>query len=150
MKKALGIILSAMFLLSALAGCAGNSSDEEYIGPTIPVYIAEEIANYDPAYGNLDAETQKILGLVYEGLFKYDANGKVVKAQAKSVKILDKPSDNYYGIEIKLQDTAWSDGTPVQAQDYIYAWQRILEPGFRGEAASLLGEMAGFIAERQV
>ncbi|MBR5767342.1 MAG: peptide ABC transporter substrate-binding protein [Clostridia bacterium] len=138
MKKALGIILSAMFLLSALAGCAGNSSDEEYIGPTIPVYIAEEIANYDPAYGNLDAETQKILGLVYEGLFKYDANGKVVKAQAKSVKILDKPSDNYYGIEIKLQDTAWSDGTPVQAQDYIYAWQRILEPGFRGEAASLL------------
>ena len=107
MKKALGIILSAVFLISALAGCGGKSSgEEEYIGPTIPVYLAEEIANYDPAYGNLDAETQKILGLVYEGLFKYDANGKVVNAQAKSVKILDKPSDNYYGIEIKLKDTA--------------------------------------------
>lgn len=63
---------------------------------------------------------------------------KVVKAQAKSVKVLDKPSDDYYAIEIKLNYTCWSDGTQVLAADYIYAWKRILEPGFRGEAANML------------
>ena len=120
-----------------LAGCSGGDGKNK-IGPTIPVYISGEVTNFDPAYGNLDQTSQKIMSLLYEGLFKYDSNGKVVKAQAKSVKILDKPSKGYYAMEITLKNTGWSDGIPVQASDYIYAWKRILESDFRGEAANML------------
>lgn len=123
--------------VTAFAGC-GKKTDGKNGGPTIPIYISGELANFDPAYANLDDDTQRIMSLLYEGLFKYDSNGKVVKAQAKSIKKLDKPSNNYYAIEITLKNTGWSDGIPVLASDYIYAWKRILESSFRGEAASLL------------
>lgn len=137
MKKIIAVILSLLTVLPMLASCAKESGNKKS-GPAIPVYISGEITNLDPAYGNLDQTSQKIMSLLYEGLFKYDANGKVVKAQAKSIKKLDKPSKNYYAIEITLKKTGWSDGIPVQASDYIYAWKRILESDFRGEAASML------------
>ncbi|MBQ7779180.1 MAG: peptide ABC transporter substrate-binding protein [Clostridia bacterium] len=137
MKKLIAVILSLLTVIPMFAGCA-KESDNKKSGPTIPVYISGEVTNFDPAYGNLDQTSQKIMSLLYEGLFKYDSNGKVVKAQAKSVKVLDNPSKKYYAIEITLKDTGWSDGIPVQAGDYIYAWKRILESDFRGEAANML------------
>ncbi len=137
MKKILAVILSLLMVVPTFVGCS-DKSDNKKGGPAIPVYISGEITNLDPAYGNLDQTAQKIMSLLYEGLFKYDSNGKVVKAQAKSIKKLDKPSKNYYAIEITLKNTGWSDGIPVQASDYIYAWKRILESDFRGEAANML------------
>ncbi len=136
MKKLLALILCLMMVVPAFAGC--KNGDNKKGGPTIPVYLSGEVSNFDPAYGNLDDTTLKIMSLLYEGLFKYDENGKVVKAQAKSIKKLDKPSRDYYAIEITLKNTGWSDGIPVLAADYIYAWKRILESEFRGEAANLL------------
>ena len=40
----------------------------------LPPHITTEIANFDPAYSNLDDAAMKILGLIYEGLFKIDTN----------------------------------------------------------------------------
>ncbi len=137
MKRIVALMLCLMMVIPALAGCA-KKEDKNAIGPTIPIYLTNEVANLDPAYGNLDASSMKLMSLLYEGLFKYDSNGKVVKAQAKSIKVLDKPSKDYYAIEITLVNTGWSDGIPVLASDYIYAWKRILESSFRGEAANML------------
>lgn len=137
MKKFIALALCIVTILSMFAGC-NKKVDNKDKGPVIPIYLTEEIANFDPAYGNLDDAAMKLMSLLHEGLFKYDANGKVVKAQAASIKKLDKPSKNYYAIEISLKNTSWSDGTPVMASDYIYAWKRILESDFRGEAANML------------
>jgi len=138
MKKLLAMLLCLFMTLTLFAACQNGEEEEEDKGPTIPVYLGTEIANFDPAFSNLDESTLQIMGLIYEGLFKYDANGKVVKAQAKSVEILDDEEKDYYAIEIELKTTSWSDGTLVQASDYIYAWSRILDPEFRGEGASML------------
>lgn len=37
-----------------------------------------------------------------------------------------------------LRDHQWSDGKPVTAQDFVYAWQRILNPKTAAQYASLL------------
>ena len=137
MKKIIVLLLCVLTVLSVFSACSKDLENED-VGATIPIYLSTEIANFDPAYANLDDASSKVLGLLYEGLFRIDEDGDVVKAQAKSIKVLDDPDDDYYAIEIKLDDTCWSDGTQVQAADYIYAWKRILEPGFRGEAASML------------
>ena len=137
MKKFIALMLCVVMAMSVFAGCSQNVDSDDK-GAVIPIYLTEEIANFDPAYCNLDDASMKLISLLYEGLFKYDANGKVVKAQAKSIKKLDKPSEDYYAIEITLDNTCWSDGTPVLASDYIYAWKRILEADFRGEAANML------------
>ena len=137
MKKIIALLLCISAVLMASAGCTKDLTNEDP-GAIIPVYLSTEITNFDPAYSNLDKATTKVLGLIYEGLFSADSKGKPVKNQAKSVKVLDRPSDDYYAIEITLKNAYWSDGTQVQAADYIYACKRILESEFRGEAASML------------
>ena len=137
MKKFIAMMLCLLMVVPMLASCKTDLENEDK-GPTIPVYITSEIANFDPAYGNLDDAAMKILGLMYEGLFAIDEDGDVVRQQAKKVKILDDESKNYYAIEITLDDTSWSDGTQVQAADYVFAWKRILESEFRGDAAAML------------
>lgn len=138
MKKMMAMALCAVMMLSMLASCNKIDLANEDPGVTIPVYLSAEAANFDPAYANLDDNALKIMSLLYEGLYKIDEDGDVVKAQAKSVKKLDDPDEDFYAIEITLKNTSWSDGTRVQASDYIYAWKRILESDFRGEAASML------------
>lgn len=137
MKKIIALTLTLVTVVSLLAGCGGKVDPDDK-GAVIPVYLTDEVGNFDPAYGNLDDAAMKIMSLLYEGLFRYDSNGKVVKAQAKSVKVIDKPKKDYYAIEITIKNTCWSDGTPVLASDFIYAWKRILESDFRGEAANML------------
>ncbi len=136
MKKIIVLLLCLAAVLSVFAGC--NNKNESDVGVTIPVYLSTEITNFDPAYANLDDASSRIFNLIYEGLFKIDENGKTVKAGAKSVKVLDDPTRNYYAIEIKLNKTYWSDNIQVLAADYIYAWKRLLDPAFRGEGAALL------------
>lgn len=142
MKRLFCLLLAVLMMTAVLASCSpaddGNDEKEEDRGAIIPVYLSADISNFDPATANLDDASTKIFGLIYEGLYKYDENGKVVNAQASSLKVLDNPDKNYYAIEINLKTTYWSDGTQVQASDYIFAWKRIIQPGFRGEAASLL------------
>ena len=38
----------------------------------------------------------------------------------------------------KLRDHTWSDGTPVTADDFVFAFRRILDPGRSRGYASLL------------
>ena len=76
MKKILALLLCAIMLCGVLAGCRGSiSQDAEDKGALIPIYLATEIYNLDPAYAYLDEAGAKILGLLYEGLFEMDENG---------------------------------------------------------------------------
>lgn len=43
------------------------------------------------------------------------------------------------------KDAKWSDGTPVTAQDFVYSWQRSVDPNTASPYASYLqyGHIAG-------
>jgi ABC-type dipeptide transport system, periplasmic component len=139
MKKILCLLLSLVLIGASAVSCAKttdeNSTDK---GSIIPVYLTTEIYDFDPATANTDDAATKILGMIYEGLYKYDENGKLTQGIASGYKVIENPEDNLYELEIYLKDTAWSDGRSVQAADFVYAIKRVLEPEFRGEAASML------------
>ena len=138
MKKILALLLCAIMLCGVLAGCRGSiSQDAEDKGALIPIYLATEIYNLDPAYAYLDEAGAKILGLLYEGLFEMDENGKPQKALAKSY-TTGTNRDGEFFMEITLNDTKWSDGRGVSANDFVFAWKRIIDPEFTSEAASML------------
>ena len=80
MKKILALILCAVLLVPCLVSCTGIKPSDEDKGAEIPVHLSTEIYNLDPAYAYLDDAAAKILPLIYEGLFKFDEDGKVVKA----------------------------------------------------------------------
>ncbi len=139
MKKILCLLLSLVLIGAGVVSCAQTTdSDSTDKGAIIPVYLTTEIYDFDPATAYTDEAATKILGMIYEGLYKFDAKGKVVEGIANGHKIIENPEDDLYMLEIYLKETAWSDGRSVQAADFVYAIKRVLEPEFRGEAAAML------------
>lgn len=140
MKKVLALVLCMLMLLSALTGCKFDEGDkrkqQEDKGAIIQLYSTAEIYNFDPLEAYIDDAAQQVLGLLYEGLFTINAQGKRVNALCKSYKIVDKDKEHY--IEFKLRNSYWSDGRQVQAQDFVYAIKRMVESEAFSEAASML------------
>ena len=127
MKKFLAILLLIGIMLCTFAGC--TSKDDP--GTEINVYMGMA-DTFDPAMAYLDQDASNLLSLIYQGLFTVDAKGNLQKAMCKKYKVKGNV------IEFTLNNTCWSDGTQVVAEDYVFAWKRLLDPEFQSEAASLL------------
>lgn len=127
MKKIIAFLLCTLMIVCTLGGCM-NKTDP---GAELNLYMMKP-TNFDPAVAYSDQASAQFLPLIYQGLFNVDGNGKLSKAMCDSYTVKDNV------IEFKLKDTRWSDGTPVSANDFVYAWKRILGSEFKSEAASLL------------
>lgn len=137
LKKALSIVLALLMLSGAivtLSSCGKVTAENP--GAIIEVYMPYTV-NLDPATAYADDASAKLLSLVYEGLTYIDKNGKVKGAIADEWKIYT-DRDGQQVIDITLKTTRWSDGTNVDAEDFLDSWERILDPAFNCEAASLL------------
>lgn len=144
-KRLISLILCLLLLMPLLIAC-GDANDntkddeeeEEDKGAYIKMYITDVLYELDPAYSLNNRTTQKIVSLLYSGLFKLDENGKVQKDLVKSYTIFDDDETNQHKMTIVLKDTCWSDGISVDAADVIYAWKRIFEVENSDTAAALL------------
>ncbi len=140
MKKLVCLILAVIMVCTSLAACSTLEKGDK--GAVITMYLADEIYDYDPAVGFTDTATAKFLSLMFEGLTTLDENGDWQKAMMKSYKYLEPEFEgDTYKLEISLRETKWSDGRTVQANDFVYAWKRIMEPTFKCEAASMLYDL---------
>lgn len=136
MKKILSLVLLSVLLLSLFSGCAVDPEDK---GAMIPVAISKEMKNYDPVPMIYDAELVKNTGLLYEGLTVVKENGKVDNGLAKDwyTKIDEERGEYWLYFELE-EGTSWDDEKYVQADDFVYAWRRILSPSTSSPAAALL------------
>ncbi|MBQ9747398.1 MAG: hypothetical protein IJV98_01300 [Clostridia bacterium] len=141
MKKVLAFLLALTMCVSVLfaTGCSKIAKDDPAAkGAELTMYMGKKVMNLDPAVAYTDENAVKILSLIFEGLTKLDENGKLKKALAKKWEIVEDPKTGEEKLEITINDTHWSDGSVVQANDVIYAWRRILDPEFDSTAASML------------
>lgn len=132
MKKVLALMLCLCLCIPCFTACSGKDDDDK--GAVINMYISSEIRDFDPATAYKSADAVKVLGLLYEGLMKIDGKGKLKNAIADKY-TYDKEENK---ISFELKTTAWSDGTPVSADDFVFAFKRILDPAFSSTAAVLL------------
>lgn len=79
----------------------------------------------DPRLGGDDYSTT-LMKMLFEGLTRLGRDSKPDLALAQSVDV--SPDRKRY--TFKLRPTMWSDGTPLTAQDFEYAWKRVLSPAF--------------------
>lgn len=86
-------------------------------------HIKDEPASLDPikAVGLPEAQLARDL---FEGLVNQDANGKVIPGVATRWQT----TDNQTYIFTLRKDARWSNGDPVTAKDFVYSWQRLVEP----------------------
>jgi oligopeptide transport system substrate-binding protein len=76
----------------------------------------------------------RIIGDMFMGLTTEAADAKPIPGAAESWEV----SDDGTVYTFQLRDHTWSDGTPVAADDFVFALRRILDPAEAAEYASLL------------
>ena len=122
MKKLMAYGLSFLMALTCLTGCGGGEQAD------LRVAVGGDTDDLDPAIVD-DAITANILAQVYEGLYELDTDGNVVPNLATDMPEISADGLTY---TIKINgDTKWSDGEPVKASDFIFAWKRaVLTQGY--------------------
>ena len=119
MKKTLIAAASTAVLL---AGCATTEPAENKKADKKVLHTMEsyDLLSVDPA----DAITSNIFNQIYEGLYRFDANNELVPAAAKSHSV----SEDGKVYTFKLDPNAkWSDGKPVTAENFRYAFKRVVK-----------------------
>ncbi|HEY2454607.1 MAG TPA: ABC transporter substrate-binding protein [Scandinavium sp.] len=86
-------------------------------------HIKDEPASLDPAKAVGLPEIQVIRDL-FEGLVNQDSKGNIIPGVATKWQT----NDNRVWTFTLRDDAKWSDGTPVTAQDFVYSWQRLVDP----------------------
>lgn len=82
-------------------------------------------SSLDPRLGG-DEISNNIFKLLFEGLTRISEGNHATLAIAKSIDI----SADQKKYTFKLRKTFWSDGSPLIAYDFEYAWKKILSPTF--------------------
>jgi len=109
--------ISPAFAASVPAGATLASKQE------IVRHIKDEPASLDPLKAVGLPEIQVMRDL-FEGLTNQDARGNIVPGVAQSWS----SNDNKSWIFTLRKDARWSNGEPVTAQDFVYSWQRVVDP----------------------
>lgn len=141
MKRFLALLLALTFSIFCFVGCTKIGEDGN--GAEIDVYLGTKPLNLDPAIAYTDENAVQILNLIFEGLFRLNANGKLEKALCKKYEVYQNARTGIKEMKITINTTHWSDGSEVQANDIVYAWRRILDPDFNSPAASMLYAIRG-------
>ena len=135
--------LLASSLVALLAGGAlaqpmlaeGETLAEEQ---TFTYRILDELATLDPGLVQ-DVDGNDVARGLFEGLYNHDAEGNIVPGVALSHTM----SDDGLTYTFSLRPEArWSNGDPVTANDFVYAWRRAASPELASEYSwfiSLMG-----------
>ncbi|MBE6536238.1 MAG: peptide ABC transporter substrate-binding protein [Ruminococcaceae bacterium] len=148
MKKVIALLLCVLMLVPVLASC-NQKVDENDKGAYIYMYLSDQVYDLDPAYAYNNESALRVVSLLFDNLFVLDENGKVKKSLAKDYTIREDDKNGEYEMIITLNETSWSDGSAITANDVYFAWTRILSPANNFEAASLLFDIKNARAAKE-
>lgn len=124
-SSAIALSVASFALIGAQAYAADVPDDVTLADDqTFSVRMLSEYDSIDPQLSETvsaaDVERQ-----LFEGLFNQDADGNLVPGVAESFDVSE--DKTVYTFHIR-EDANWSDGEPVTAGDFVYAWQRLADP----------------------
>ncbi|MGG4038816.1 peptide ABC transporter substrate-binding protein [Heyndrickxia ginsengihumi] len=126
-------LLSLTAVLSlGLAACGGNSSSDSSSSSTsskstkqvLNITEKDTIPTMDSTM-NEDIVSSTVMDQVFEGLLRLDKNDQPAPGIAKEMPKTNKAQTVY---TFKLRDAKWSNGDPVTANDFVYAWRKAIDP----------------------
>lgn len=108
------------------------------------VSLQEKVESLDSnLYASLSASS--LISATDVGLYTTNANGKPVNAIAAGQPTI---SANKLIYTYRLHHYRWSDGETVTADDFVYAWQRLVDPKYNSRNASRADFLKNAVAIR--
>ena len=139
MKKLLVFTLVFCMVLT-LASCGGGASKAE--GSNLNLCFASEPQTIDPAL-NSSVDGAVMILHMFEGLLKWVDDGKGKAKLAPGMATEWSTSDDGLVWTFNLREGAlWSDGEPVKAGDFVYAWQRLVDPATAADYSYMIDMVA--------
>ena len=155
-KKAVAFALAAAMVVG-LVGCggsgststtaaAGESSAESTAaesgsaaasGDDLNVMLETPVQSLDPEQAT-DGTAFEVIADYTDGLMQMDSDGQAVPAIAESYELSD--DGLTYTFHLRT-DAKWSNGTHVTAADFVFAWQRAVDPAVASEYAYMLSDI---------
>lgn len=113
------------------SGSAGSGSSE------LNVMLETPVESLDPQQAT-DGTSFEVIANFTDGLMQMDADGQAVNALAESYEL---SADGLtYTFHIR-KDANWSNGDPVTAADFVFAWQRAVDPQVASEYSYMLSDI---------
>lgn len=155
MKKKMTLaILLACSMMAGLVGCGGSDTTETpadastsedaaaeetagVSGEDLKVMIETPVESIDPQIGQ-DGTSFEVIADFTDGLMQMDADGQSVPAIAESYDVSD--DGLAYTFHLR-EDAKWSNGTPVTAADFVFGWQRAVDPNNASEYSYMLSDI---------
>jgi len=125
--KISAVLLAVTLGVSLLSGCSSKTPT-----PTTPAAVPQVITfnlgaepkTLDPALSQA-IDSGDVIGNAFEGLMRLDKDDKPVPGMADKYEM--SKDGLTYTFHIR-PGVVWSDGKPVVAGDFEYAWKRVLKP----------------------
>ena len=158
--KLIVLMLSFVMLLSACGnkgqnqgtgGQAGseNVASNEEAGREDGVFdinIASEPESIDPAL-NTSVDGAIMISQLFESLIRWDDDGNGNAVLKPGIAESWDVSDDGLTWTFHLRDAKWSDGKPVVANDFVYAWNRLVNPDTAADYEYMLDMVKGYDSE---
>lgn len=135
----LGLVALSSITLAACGGGSknadGGAGREEKVFRLVE---RQEMPSADPSLAT-DEVSFVALNNVYEGIYRLDKDSKPQPAGAAEKAEVSEDGLTY---KIKLrEDAKWTDDKPVKAEDYVYGWQRTVDPATGSEYAYMFNSV---------
>ncbi|NLN93286.1 MAG: peptide ABC transporter substrate-binding protein [Candidatus Hydrogenedens sp.] len=124
--------IASILVVSLLCGCFSNLAREANV---LQIGNGAEVQELDPHIVSGVTE-HRVLSALFEGLT--DCDSTTLEPLPAAAKAWEVSPDGLFYRFILRESAQWSNGDPVTARDFVYAWKRILSPALASEYAYML------------
>ncbi len=140
MRKRLFLATLTIAAAVALSACGGSKSASKS-GKILTIEEGPDVETIDPAL-NQSADGANYITMISDNLLRLDKDGKIAPSLAEKYEV----SDDGLTWTFHLRDgLKWSDGSKLTANDFVYSWQRMVDPEVAAPyAETVLGMVEGY------
>ena len=125
-------VFRCLLIVFAFSGFAFAEPGVDVGARSIRIVLKSEPPNLNSVQAT-DVVSGFILNHVMEGLLQYDARNELVAGVAQRWQLRDDGATFWL-----RRDARWSDGKPVTAHDFVFAWRQVVAPASASQYAFAL------------
>ena len=139
------LTVSAMAVSSLGLGTIASADEVQASTSDLNIMIETPVESLDPQQAT-DGTSFEVIADFTDGLMQMDEDGAAVPVLAESYEV----SEDGLSYTFHLRDAVWSNGEPVTAADFVFAWQRAVDPDIASEYSYMLSDIGQVVNAQEI